>query len=475
MEDALEAGAEDFAREGDLFIVIDHRADIPHRAGRAQVARLSRSNRWSWRRSRKQHRQGGRRRRLARPQAGGPAGRAGRRVEGLLQFRHRRFAAGRSGNLIRIARVKVLGDRPGTAVTGFGVVTAAPGRQPRLIECGVLRPAPRIRCPTGSSAIHDGVSSCWPGTGPTSSRSKECFYGSNVALDGHPGPRPRRHPARRGRIRRPGHRVFAGDDQEGGDRAGRGAQAAGRLHGGPAAPARRRRRPRRTPPMASRWRSPTSPRLAPARAHRGAPDAHDRLGQRDPHRQVARRDRDPDRRGRGLRDHRSARRVRAAAGRGSALHPAHRAGREGGRLVAVRVRHAPGERQIFQRLLGASGFGPKLAIAMLSSLGPERTVRSIKEKDLAALSTVSGIGRKKAERLVLELSDRFGDVVLDSASGAAARRRRRGARPASTWATARRPPKTPCGSRSRGESRQRHGRGGARGAQASDEQGRSAT
>jgi Holliday junction DNA helicase RuvA len=76
------------------------------------------------------------------------------------------------------------------------------------------------------------------------------------------------------------------------------------------------------------------------------------------------------------------------------------------------------ERQVFQRLLGASGFGPKLAIALLSSLGPERTVRSIREKDLAALSTVSGIGRKKAERLVLELSDRFGDVVLDSATGA---------------------------------------------------------
>jgi Holliday junction DNA helicase RuvA len=79
------------------------------------------------------------------------------------------------------------------------------------------------------------------------------------------------------------------------------------------------------------------------------------------------------------------------------------------------------ERQIFQRLLGASGFGPKLAIALLSSLGPDRTVRSIKERDLAALSTVSGIGRKKAERLVLELQDRFADVVLDSPTGRAAR------------------------------------------------------
>ena len=69
---------------------------------------------------------------------------------------------------------------------------------------------------------------------------------------------------------------------------------------------------------------------------------------------------------------------------------------------------------VFQRLLGASGFGPKLALALLSALGPERTVRSILARDLAALSSVSGIGRKKAERLVLELQDRFGDVSLES-------------------------------------------------------------
>lgn len=72
----------------------------------------------------------------------------------------------------------------------------------------------------------------------------------------------------------------------------------------------------------------------------------------------------------------------------------------------------PGERVVFQRLLGASGFGPKLALALLSTLGPERTVRSIRERDLVALSSVSGIGRKKAERLVLELQDRFDDVAL---------------------------------------------------------------
>jgi Holliday junction DNA helicase RuvA len=71
------------------------------------------------------------------------------------------------------------------------------------------------------------------------------------------------------------------------------------------------------------------------------------------------------------------------------------------------------ERRIFQRLLDASGFGPKLALALLSALGAERTVRSIRGRDLAALSSVAGIGRKKAERLVLELRDRLDDVPLE--------------------------------------------------------------
>ncbi|HET9039968.1 MAG TPA: Holliday junction branch migration protein RuvA [Gemmatimonadales bacterium] len=74
----------------------------------------------------------------------------------------------------------------------------------------------------------------------------------------------------------------------------------------------------------------------------------------------------------------------------------------------------PVERMVFQRLLGASGFGPKLALALLSALGPERTVRSVLARDLAALSSVSGVGKKKAERLVLELQDKFGDVSLEA-------------------------------------------------------------
>lgn len=74
------------------------------------------------------------------------------------------------------------------------------------------------------------------------------------------------------------------------------------------------------------------------------------------------------------------------------------------------------ERAIFQRLLTASGFGPKLALALISTLGPERAVRSIQQRDIAALATVSGIGRKKAEKLVVELGDRFKDAPVDLAA-----------------------------------------------------------
>jgi holliday junction DNA helicase RuvA len=72
------------------------------------------------------------------------------------------------------------------------------------------------------------------------------------------------------------------------------------------------------------------------------------------------------------------------------------------------------EREVFRHLLTASGFGPRLALALLSALGPERTVRSILSRDVGALSSVSGIGRKKAERLILELQDRFGDVTIEA-------------------------------------------------------------
>jgi len=74
------------------------------------------------------------------------------------------------------------------------------------------------------------------------------------------------------------------------------------------------------------------------------------------------------------------------------------------------------ERAIFQRLLTATGLGPRLGLAILSTLGPERAVRSIQTKDVAALSTVSGIGKKRAEKLIVELSDRFADLAITPAA-----------------------------------------------------------
>lgn len=73
------------------------------------------------------------------------------------------------------------------------------------------------------------------------------------------------------------------------------------------------------------------------------------------------------------------------------------------------------ERMIFRRLLGASGVGARLALAILSALGPDRVVRAIQGRDLAALASVPGIGRKKAERLVVELADRLDDLPASDA------------------------------------------------------------
>ena len=68
------------------------------------------------------------------------------------------------------------------------------------------------------------------------------------------------------------------------------------------------------------------------------------------------------------------------------------------------------ERLVFQRLLGTSGVGPKLALAMLSALGGERVVQALRGADLGALCTVPGVGKKTAERLVLELKDKLRDL-----------------------------------------------------------------
>jgi Holliday junction DNA helicase RuvA len=71
------------------------------------------------------------------------------------------------------------------------------------------------------------------------------------------------------------------------------------------------------------------------------------------------------------------------------------------------------ERRVFRRLITASGIGPKLALAILSTLSGERIVRCIRERDLATLVAVPGVGRKTAEKLVVELADKTEDLVAE--------------------------------------------------------------
>lgn len=70
------------------------------------------------------------------------------------------------------------------------------------------------------------------------------------------------------------------------------------------------------------------------------------------------------------------------------------------------------ERDLFTRLLGAAGVGPKVALAMLSTYSAPRLAQALAEKDIAALTQVSGVGKKTAERIVLELADRVQDLAV---------------------------------------------------------------
>lgn len=81
------------------------------------------------------------------------------------------------------------------------------------------------------------------------------------------------------------------------------------------------------------------------------------------------------------------------------------------------------ERTLFHRLLGAHKVGPRLALAMMSTYHAARLARAIAEKDAHALMQVNGLGKKTAERVILDLSDKVEDIAAaDSRAGPEARR-----------------------------------------------------
>ncbi|WP_017556896.1 Holliday junction branch migration protein RuvA [Nocardiopsis baichengensis] len=84
------------------------------------------------------------------------------------------------------------------------------------------------------------------------------------------------------------------------------------------------------------------------------------------------------------------------------------------------------ERDVFERLQTASGVGPRLALAMLAVHTPETLRKAVATEDTAALTAVPGIGKKGAQRIVLELRDKLGepfggdpDAPADGAAGPA--------------------------------------------------------
>jgi Holliday junction DNA helicase RuvA len=79
----------------------------------------------------------------------------------------------------------------------------------------------------------------------------------------------------------------------------------------------------------------------------------------------------------------------------------------------------PEEKRLFEKLLTITGIGPKLAITVLSGIDSSRLVMAIRAGDHATLTKIPGIGKKTAERVVLELKDKLDDMVATPMAGGA--------------------------------------------------------
>jgi Holliday junction DNA helicase RuvA len=78
------------------------------------------------------------------------------------------------------------------------------------------------------------------------------------------------------------------------------------------------------------------------------------------------------------------------------------------------------EQELFERLIGVSGIGAKVALAVLSGIEPQELIRAIERGDLARLTAIPGVGKKTSERIVLELKDRLPRAAATTAAAGAA-------------------------------------------------------
>jgi Holliday junction DNA helicase RuvA len=73
------------------------------------------------------------------------------------------------------------------------------------------------------------------------------------------------------------------------------------------------------------------------------------------------------------------------------------------------------EKRLFERLITVTGVGPKLALTILSGLSAEQTIQAIRAQDHATLTRIPGVGKRLAERLVVELKDKLDDLSRPTA------------------------------------------------------------
>ena len=79
-----------------------------------------------------------------------------------------------------------------------------------------------------------------------------------------------------------------------------------------------------------------------------------------------------------------------------------------------------GERTLFRHLIKVNGVGPKMALAILSGMSASEFAQCVHNNDVATLVKLPGVGKKTAERLVIEMRDRVGDIEAGSAGSAQA-------------------------------------------------------
>lgn len=73
----------------------------------------------------------------------------------------------------------------------------------------------------------------------------------------------------------------------------------------------------------------------------------------------------------------------------------------------------PREKELFEKLIAVSGIGPKLARVILSGMAPDELIAALSDGDVVRLSSIPGIGKKTAERMVLELRDKVQQLAAD--------------------------------------------------------------